>query len=264
MKASFKQVLKGKLSFVGMVKGSGDRRYRRLRNALHSIDPELVSKIADPPQLDVGGPWSVWFQRYKGLVFQLEITLANGYVGGGTAFGWKGNWLATAAHNAGKRVRSVAAYLQGNDKEPTGIARTVLHPQADGGDGVDAAILALPPGLLKLPERFLIRREPVSPGEEVAALGFPNIPGHHSEISILIGEVESVAHKFDRKSQTIQISADISGGVSGGPVIDRRGQLIGIVMEASTERAEDDKVPGRKFRHVLPVAYLLEIGTEGN
>jgi len=253
---SFERVVRGKLDFIGMVKGAGNRRYRLLRNSIHNLNPKLVSHLPVPSAQPPAYSWSVLFERYRNLVFQLEV-VSGQKIAGGTVFAWKNEWLATAAHNLGDEIR---VYHQGSNNVAALVVTKVPHPKADGGQNIDAALLRLESGLLDFAEGIPIRSDPISPGEEVAALGFPKIPGHHSSLSILPGIVESIAPDYREQRYTIQVNSDISGGVSGGPVIDRFGRLVGVVMEASTEQATDD-VPGRKFRHVLPAKYLVEIPT---
>jgi hypothetical protein len=46
--------------------------------------------------------------------------------------------------------------------------------------------------------------------------------------------------------------------MSGGPVIDRSGMLVGVVSETTFEATADGN-PGRSFFYFLPVRYLLEL-----
>lgn len=252
----FQKVVKGRLDFVGMVKSQESRRYRILRNELSALVPQLITALPVPTAY-ANNHWATWFEHYRQLVFQLEVKTPSGTTAGGTVFAWKNEWLATAAHNLGNDVR---VYASGNQADATAVAHAIPHPNANGGHGVDAALVKLPAGTLNFTRGIPLRTKPITPGEEVAALGFPNIPFHNSSLSIMAGKVESLATTYNGSHETIQVSIDFSGGVSGGPVIDRDGNLVGIVIEATTENAGAE-VPGKKFRNVLPASYLNNIPT---
>ena len=49
---SYRQVLRGKLAFLKMVKGESDPTYHRFRNQLHHLDPELISEVPEQPSID--------------------------------------------------------------------------------------------------------------------------------------------------------------------------------------------------------------------
>lgn len=251
----FQMVIKGKLDFVGMVKTKSNRRYRLLRNALHALDPKLISKLPEPHVAPTKATWEALFQKYKNCIYQLEIITEAGDIAGGTVFAWESEWLATAAHNLGSDLK---IYSNNPSDSPISTLAAIPHQEAASGTGIDAALLRMPPDALKHKEFIPLRTTPVTPGEEVAALGFPRIPFHKSSLSIMIGKVESIAPKYDGTSETIQVSIDFSGGVSGGPVIDQYGHLVGIVSEASVEKATAD-VPGKKFRNVVPAVHLKNI-----
>lgn len=49
---SFRRVVRGKLDFLKMVKGEGDPTYRRLRNHLSRLAPDLIDPLPDQPTVE--------------------------------------------------------------------------------------------------------------------------------------------------------------------------------------------------------------------
>ena len=72
-------------------------------------------------------------------------------------------------------------------------------------------------------------RAGVKIGEEIAAFGYPLQGRLSSGGNFTVGNVSSLAG-FKNDSGRIQITAPIQGGNSGGPVLDQRGNVIGVVV----------------------------------
>jgi RNA-directed DNA polymerase len=252
---SFGRVLRGKLDFLKMVKGEGDTTYRRLRNKLHALDPDLIAAAPEEPAAHPDEQWSYYFEKYKNLVFHVVVR-RDGQESGGTAFMWRGRTLATAAHNLEGEVEVSPPLPEG---QPVPASAILFHPRRD--EQVDVAVVQLPKGVGPIRGDIPVSTDPPSEGDQVAALGYPSIPQRQPALAIYTGRVESRAPNYAGTVETIQVSIDISGGMSGGPVIDRGGKLVGIVMEQTFEHTKGD-VPARPFRHVLPVRYLREIDVD--
>ena len=286
---SFARVVKGKLDFLKMVKGANDAAYRKFATKLNALDPALVKvpvpqeaepALAIEPQASVppqvfpietpiyagGGDqtWQTLYQRYKDLVFHSETKHPGSDPMGGTAFYWGADVLATAAH-----VLSGDLFVSPPLAEGQPVADFVAHDLAPRG--VDVALLRLPPGTLTA-TRFPVRYELPEPGEQLVALGYPSISGRQPALGIYPGIVESVTTDYSKEVTSIQVTIELSGGISGGPVFDRAGQLVGLAMEHTLTRrgrdaAEEDEAkdkaedifPTRVFRHVVPVRYLMQL-----
>jgi RNA-directed DNA polymerase len=245
----YERVVKGKLDYLKMVKGEADPTYRRLSNWLHRLDPNIVREL---PELPVAPDdrWARYFHELRDSVYQLEIR-DKGTVMSGTAFAWEKKTLATAAHNLRGQV---FVYLP-DRTEPVQLNRFAFHPGGD--ERIDVALVALPDAVEVQPA-FTPFSGHVGTGELVAAIGYPTVPGHEPAVGIYPGRVESLAPFFGGDIDCIQVTIEMSGGLSGGPVIERGRKLIGVAIESSFERTATG-VPAREFRHVLPVRYLREI-----
>lgn len=253
---SFDQVLLGKLAFIKMVKGEADPVYRRLRHQLHEVFPELVEDVVELPTAgmpgDVSEVWKHWYAKYKDLVFQL-VHRKDGNEGGGTAFGLRDGVLVTAAHCTVGEIFVTPPFADG---EP--VPTSLILPHERVAEGIDVAVLKAP--LFRMPDGLTMpmREQHVQPGEEVAALGYPAIPTAQSSLMVAIGIVESATQDYSGKRQTIVVSIPTSGGMSGGPVIDRYGNLVGTVMERAYAKVPNG-APERPFNQVLPIHYLSDI-----
>ncbi|MCH8007810.1 MAG: trypsin-like peptidase domain-containing protein [Chloroflexi bacterium] len=64
---------------------------------------------------------------------------------------------------------------------------------------------------------------------------------------------------FGEQVDAIQVTIPLSGGMSGAPVIDRDGKLVGIVRGQAFPEEVQKGVPQRDFKDIVPVKYLLEI-----
>ncbi len=250
-KPVFRLVLKGKIDYLQMVRGRDDRLYRMLRNQVHELDPELVKEALPikPERLPNDSGWSYWARRYQRSVYHVEIRTANGDVKGGTAFAFRRGLLATAEHLLIGDVE-VEAPLPSK----VSIGRVGVHPMA--ASGIDVAVLSLPleqgripvlPVDTTLPER----------GDPVAVLGYPSVAQRHPALGVFVGLVESIVPDY-KGHVFIQVSASLAGGMSGGPLINAAGSVIGIVSEQTFENTAEN-VPGRAFHQVLPIKHLLEV-----
>jgi S1-C subfamily serine protease len=80
-------------------------------------------------------------------------------------------------------------------------------------------------------------RAGVRVGEEIAAFGYPLMGTLASGGNFTIGNVSALAG-FNNDSRHIQMSAPIQPGNSGGPVVDRCGNIIGVVVSNLTTHSK--------------------------
>ena len=97
---------------------------------------------------------------------------------------------------------------------------------------LDLAILLLPEGASQNlePLPFYVESRPII-GEEVFAIGFPLAKLLGSRPRLSKGLVSAEAGFKDNEDQ-VQISAEIQPGNSGGPLMDDRGAIIGIIQQS--------------------------------
>jgi hypothetical protein len=87
---------------------------------------------------------------------------------------------------------------------------------------------------------------------ELIALGFPfgtalGRPGEFPAISVNVGSVTSLRRDREGKLHRIQMDAALNPGNSGGPVLDRGGKVVGVVVSG---------VRGAGINMAIPVSHL--------
>ena len=108
---------------------------------------------------------------------------------------------------------------------------------------LDLAYIELPAGQ-RLQSAVFGNTARVSPGQDVLALGFPLDSSPGDSPTVTKGIVSSI-RTLDG-AQWIQMDAPINPGSSGGPLLDNRGRVIGVV----TSRLDYDWVSGRNVEGV--------------
>jgi S1-C subfamily serine protease len=137
--------------------------------------------------------------------------------------------LATNAHvaSAGSPVLSIG---------PVRIPLRVLRVDEEN----DLALLTLDADLSSKP--LLLSASAVSPGEQIFAIGNPE----GLEKTISQGIVSGLRKKDNR--DLIQITSPISHGSSGGPILNAKGEVVGIAVGVLEN--------GQNLNFAVPVAYL--------
>jgi S1-C subfamily serine protease len=90
----------------------------------------------------------------------------------------------------------------------------------------DLALLQGPAGSFKA--MASIRDKPIRSGDSVVAIGYPYHGLLTSDFTVTTGIVSSLSGLLN-DTRFLQISAAVQPGNSGGPLLDSRGQVVGIV-----------------------------------
>lgn len=98
---------------------------------------------------------------------------------------------------------------------------------------VDADLALLSTNLLTVPATLKLQRPRL--GDEIVVYGFPLLGDLSSQGNLTTGVVSGLTGLND-DTGTFQISAQIQPGNSGGPVIDRAGNVIGVVVSMANEQ----------------------------
>jgi len=109
----------------------------------------------------------------------------------------------------------------------TADGRTLPVPERPVSDARrDLALLRVPgnPGPV-----LAFRANPVRRGESVVTYGFPLAGLLSSGPTLTTGEISALAGLSDNQTQ-FQISAPVQQGNSGGPLLDRQGNVVGVIV----------------------------------
>ncbi len=107
---------------------------------------------------------------------------------------------------------------------------------------------------------------PIAPGEpakgeEVTALGYPIARALGTEQKATFGRVNALSGLRD-DSRVLQIDAPLQPGNSGGPVLNRRGEAVGVVMSTFSTvggvRATGGALP-QNVNYAMKSAYLVPL-----
>ena len=124
----------------------------------------------------------------------------------------------------------------------------------------DLALIALPPGTYVAAS--LGQSEEILPGSPVTVVGYPlNLPGW---ASMTRGIVSRVFTDLGTDRTLIQTDAAVNLGNSGGPILNDRGEIIGII---SSIVGEYNSLPATGISYAVSIntireAFLLGIGNE--
>lgn len=154
-----------------------------------------------------------------------------------------------------------------------GIPKNILQESTFLVHKIDAMDLIY----IKFPEGFIAQHHYAQYEEgqvldEVLALGFPKVPGFHSFVTsekatissrytASVGNIASVAEDIWIRQNLMLITAKIRAGNSGGPVINKNGNVVGVSSNIPTGEGNYDDLG---YGTVIPIKFLLEILTEEN
>jgi S1-C subfamily serine protease len=216
-KPSFKKVLKGKIDFVGMIRGRLDPVYLSLSRKLQRLDPALVKRL----------PSERWIDEIKSAMFVIE-SHSDKAVSQGTGFALKGVGIVTCAHVV---VAGELHIYQAFNPAKRYEAKVVTS------DGLsDIAVLRLSGyggSELLFGDDGMIDHD-----SEIILAGFPDYaPGNTG----IIKRGRIAASFMFMGMKRFLIDTAIVFGNSGGPVLDAKTRkVIGIAVtgSSSTESAD--------------------------
>ena len=99
----------------------------------------------------------------------------------------------------------------------------------------------------------------VEPGEQVFAIGFPSPSSdvHGENIYISTGIVNAIRRIDTSPERVIFTDAKMASGMSGGPLINDLGEVVGIVTLIRYDMSADEK--GRVFVQDQPTALPIHL-----
>lgn len=230
----FRRVVKGKIDFLGLVKGKQSRTYLALLRQYADLDP----LYAVPPELPT---WETNLRELRKSVWAIR-----GDNGEGTAFNLRGVGLVTCAH-----------VIAGNDNlvafHPENLANQFSLQIKVIDDDQDVAILDFLKDGPRTPV-FIAATGTTFVHDQITLLGYPNFaPG--STGVVYPGAIIGYYSRFGR--QRIQISSEIAQGNSGGPVLDKNYFVIGVAANGKEKLGKR----GDELYGVIPIKTVLSVAS---
>lgn len=214
--SSLEQVLRGRLEWIAQVRGRSFSAYRTLARKFNQQFPASALPIL-PTYLEIAER-AVWVLDF----------LADKVCEQGTAFFLEGVGLVTADHVLANLLPGQHAELY-RPSEPS--KKFKVTPSSRRCPHRDLAILEhdVPSGdYLSLP----VATSPEHTNDDIVALGFPDY-GPGDQLGKRRGHIIGRATKHGVK--LIEVSAILAGGISGGPIVNDRYQVIAIAHRGGNQ-----------------------------
>ncbi len=228
----FRRVVKGKLDFLRMIRGRYDPLYRKLLREYCTLSDEHFEEAPTAPTVEALIARAVW-------VLECDICLRQG-----TAFYLRGNGLVSCDHVVCDHIRAFRPDAPGTKFNIDIVGRHSV---------VDLAVLRLRDADFSDDGLRAGTASALQTGDELTVWGFPNFRLGDT-VQVHPGRVAG----FRQVSgiRRILVSAPIVRGASGGPVLNRRNEVIGVAvtgaetMETAHETEDHGVLPINALEHV--------------
>jgi len=145
-------------------------------------------------------------------------------LGSGTAFAINDQGHLLTNHHVIEDCNSLTFQLPGQNPVPASVVAS--------NEAMDLALLSA--DLLTVPASMDLQTR-LRLGDEVVVYGFPLLGDLSSQGNLTTGVVSALTGLNDDRAN-FQISAQIQPGNSGGPVINRSGEVVGVVVSMADDR----------------------------
>lgn len=221
-KADISSHLKGKIAWLGNVKGLADPVYRALALRFNTAFPKHSIKVQ--PTRHERLDRSVW-------VIEHHLNDPSNYTQG-SAFFLEGVGLVTAAHCvAGVKEVTIHHPSRPSNKFKVTVANFSKHR--------DLAILA---HTIPTTEFYELSKSPTAAvtGDPILAIGYPDF-SPADKVNLRTGTVSSTTIKSLIK--LLEVNFKFIQGMSGGPVVDANDQVVGIIHKGGPKEKRDGLSP---------------------
>jgi S1-C subfamily serine protease len=194
-------------------------------------------------------------QRVKRAALYLRVTLPDGGIAQGSGFlGVEPNIVLTNAHVIGMLEpqspppRLVEATLNSGEKDEKKFPCQVLGVDRDS----DLAVLrALPATTVTLPAPLEVKSaQDLLETQGVYVFGFPFGAQLGKEISVGPASVAALRKDSNGSLRQVQLNGNMNPGNSGGPVVNSRGEVIGVSVAIISGTQINFAVPGDRVHSV--------------
>jgi S1-C subfamily serine protease len=190
-------------------------------------------------------------QRVKKATVKLAVTMANGLSGEGSGFfAIDRNLIVTNAHVVGmlysnEAPRSIDIVVNSGEPDERRLTGTILGVDHDE----DLAVLRLIGDTAKLPPPLSVDHvSPLTELQEVYIFGFPLGSQLGKNITVAKSAISSIRKDNDGRLSQVQVNGGMHPGNSGGPVVDTRGNVIGVAVSGIRGTLINFAVPAEKVQ----------------
>ena len=240
-----------------LILGSFREAVRGLGESEGFLETVSLRRVGQPTASPLGvveeGPWEPMalpksklldqpFRNQSEELLQATVSIALSDGHGSGFFVSKDGYLLTS-HHVVRNAKQVKVRLSSGLE----IIGSVVRTNRDR----DIALIKVPISQT----RFLpARLRPLDVGEEVYAIGSPV----SMELSGSVTKGVVSAHRIDETSglPTIQADVDVHGGNSGGPLVDRFGNVVGVTVSGVVTEGSGDYSTGLNF--FIPIGSAFE------
>lgn len=251
-KPNMLNILRGMISHVGNVKGKEDPLYLKLGNRYNQI-----VKNHGKPFLKIPISKRELMELYTFVIESEHCEAGAGYfsTSQGTAFLLKGVGLVTNHHVLKEYVDALEYDWLPNKEYPIKITRSRYSTEVHFAKLIiwdkskDIAILEIEDQ--KLRKKGFSFNEEISSNQEIEVVGYPDYT-KDMELSVKQGQIIGERYSAVDREKRYEISAQVFGGNSGGPIIDiHSSQVLAIAVKGANGK---DTVPNE----VIPIKTVLD------
>jgi RNA-directed DNA polymerase len=226
-----RRVVRGRIEFVGQVRGKDDPIFRRLLLDFGILNPEYGIEVGDDIDTD--------FRIIRTALWVYESDSTQG-----TAFMLEQFGLVTCAHVLGEQ-HYVYNAVDPSKKYPASVVRQDIE--------LDLALLQLQGGVSKSKQLKIGESNRLKTQDPITLLGFPE---HHKGDEGVVVRGQVTGRRTRLGQERILISPAIVSGSSGGPVLDSRNRVIGV---AATGADKFENINKTVDYGVIPIEALLSL-----
>tara|TARA_R110002111_G_scaffold247648_1_gene310831 strand:+ start:4220 stop:5860 length:1641 start_codon:yes stop_codon:yes gene_type:complete len=244
--SKLEHVVFGRVNYIGMIKGRTSSTYRTLASKFNDLDFAMKAPLS-PKSIKDDLEHKLKFKKFEnyGLLENTTYVVSFEGINGlkldeelvqGTAFVLKGNRIITASHSFDKAGNPDECFLY-KINDPSKKLRARIKNRCTYSD--IAYLEFIDNDIGDLSYLKVAKSLHLLPGYHVSLVGFPQLRSGHRSVSII---PSIIVNKFMKSTfQHLEVNNEISGGNSGGPVVNAYMEVVGMVTTGKNVIIDKDE-----------------------